>query len=315
MAVDAMIGHGLQLPDLPGRVKEKLRGGLASTATISNPVDLVGSATVKEYRLALEALAAEEVFDALVVICVPTVVHDPTDIYLAAAQAVHGTGKALLGVFMSPDNVRRRAEERKAGLPLFPVYRYPESAAFALHMFDRYRERRDAPAGRVVSFDVDRARAEQIIRQAQGEGRQVLTFLEARELCAAYGIPVARSVLAATADQAVRAAEELGGPVALKLEAQGLAHKSDIGGVAVGIHGEAEVRKAFDSMLSTARKARPDLRIDGIVVQEMVRGGRETIIGTSHDAAFGPLLMFGLGGIYVEVLKDVAFRIVPVTDV
>ncbi len=152
-----------------------------------------------------------------------------------------------------------------------------------------------------------------IIEQARSEGRSVLSEVEAKQLLASAGIPVVEAKLATTADEAVAIANEIGYPVALKIVSEQITHKSDIGGVELNIADEGSVRVAFDGITSAGKKANATAKIDGVSVQRMAEPGVEVITGMTMDAQFGPVLMFGLGGVFVEVLKDVAFRVVPIT--
>ena len=151
----------------------------------------------------------------------------------------------------------------------------------------------------------------EVIDSARSQGRTVLTEIESKQILAEAGIPVASAQLAKTADEAAQLAEKAGFPSVLKIVSPQITHKSDIGGVKMGLASTDEVRKAFDEIVAAARKAEPKARIDGVAVQKMAPAGTEVIVGMSKDPQFGPVLMFGLGGIFVEVLKDVAFRIVP----
>jgi acyl-CoA synthetase (NDP forming) len=152
-----------------------------------------------------------------------------------------------------------------------------------------------------------------IVDKAKADGRKILTEVESKDILEEAGIPTARARLATTADEAVAAARETGFPVALKIVSPDITHKSDIGGVKLNLTTPDEVKAAFDEIIAAAKKAQPDARIDGVSVQKMARPGIEVIMGMSQDAQFGPVLMFGLGGIFVEVLKDVTFRLVPIT--
>jgi len=151
----------------------------------------------------------------------------------------------------------------------------------------------------------------EVIDAARSQGRAILTEIESKQILAEAGIPVATAELAKTADEAAQTAAKTGFPVVLKIVSPDITHKSDIGGVKVGLASTDEVRAAFDEIVAAARKAQPDARIHGVAVQKMAPPGTEVIIGMSKDPQFGPVIMFGLGGIFVEVLKDVAFRIVP----
>jgi acetyltransferase len=181
----------------------------------------------------------------------------------------------------------------------------------------RYRRWLERPAGTVRDFpDVDAQRVGDILATAIASGRSRLSEMDALSLLAAYGVPVVPSRPATTAEEAIRAAQAVGFPVVLKVMAPELSHKSDIGGVIVGLQSQREVRGAYHEIMDRlAEGGVGGDRVEGVLVQEMVTGGRETIIGTAFDPSFGPLIMFGLGGIYVEALGDVAFRVHPVTDI
>ena len=152
-----------------------------------------------------------------------------------------------------------------------------------------------------------------IIDRAKTDGRKILTEVESKDILEEAGIPTARARLATTADEAVAAAREVGFPVALKVASPDITHKSDVGGVKLNLTTPDEVKAAFDEIIAAVKRAQPDAKVDGVSVQKMARPGIEVIMGMSQDAQFGPVLMFGLGGILVEVLKDVSFRLVPIT--
>ncbi|KPK47338.1 MAG: acetyl-CoA synthetase [Dehalococcoidia bacterium SM23_28_2] len=151
----------------------------------------------------------------------------------------------------------------------------------------------------------------EIIDKAKSEGRTILTEVESKQILAEEGIPVAHAQLAATREEAMAAARQIGLPVAIKIVSPDITHKSDVGGVKLGLNSEEEVAAAFDEIVETARRAQPKAAVLGVSVQKMARPGVEVIMGMTTDPQFGPVLMFGLGGVFVEVLKDVAFRIVP----
>jgi acetyltransferase len=193
-----------------------------------------------------------------------------------------------------------------------PVYRFPEEAASALAAMIRYRTLRDAPEGKSVRFRVDRARGRRIVAAARRAKRSLLTPAETRDLLAAYGFPLVPQRTARSAAEAIAAAMEIGYPVVLKVESERISHKTDVGGVRVDLRNADEVGAAYQDLDRRLRRRDPKMRVQ---VQHMVRGGREVILGMSRDGQFGPVLLFGLGGIFAEVLKDVALRIHPLTDV
>ena len=219
----------------------------------------------------------------------------------------------VLAVLMGREGLPQgRAELHEAGIP---AYIFPESASRALAAMYRYRQWLERPEGTFRTFEVDRAGVEAVIARARAEGVEQLSGPDALAVFRAYGIPTLESRLATTADEAAAAAESIGLPVVLKIESPEVVHKTDVGGVVVDVRTAGEVRTAFATMVARVRDAVPDAAIRGVLVQSYVKGGRETIIGAATDPKFGPLLMFGLGGIHVEALKDVVFRVAPVTDV
>ncbi|HOG46369.1 MAG TPA: acetate--CoA ligase family protein, partial [Anaerolineae bacterium] len=195
-----------------------------------------------------------------------------------------------------------------------PNYPFPERAAGALKAMYDYRAWLDRPLPEIKPFEVDRERVRETLAKVREDGRNTLGDAEARNIAEAYGLRVPRSRLAATPDEAVQFAEEIGYPVVMKIASPDILHKSDIGGIRVGVTGAANVRDSFDLLVYRATRYMPDAQIWGVQIQEMVTGAKEIIIGMNRDPQFGPMIMFGLGGIYVEVLKDVTFRIAPVTE-
>jgi acetyltransferase len=175
-----------------------------------------------------------------------------------------------------------------------------------------YHKWLETPPLQVETLDVDRAKVRAILGELRQEGRATAGDAEAREILLAYGIPLPKTILARSADEAAAAAEEIGYPVVLKIASPDILHKTDIGGVKVNLASASEVRDAFDLIVYRATRHMPDANIWGCQVQQMIKGGRETIIGVNRDPQFGPLLMFGLGGVYVEAFKDVTFRVAPI---
>jgi acetyltransferase len=192
-----------------------------------------------------------------------------------------------------------------------PVYRFPENAAAAMAGLARYRVLRDRPVGKTVTFAVDRGRARKALASARKAGRTMLSAREVSEVLLAYGFPLAPSVPCGSAAEAIEAAHTLGYPVVLKAVSDAIVHKSDVGGVKLDVRNADEIARAFDEVFTRLKSKDAKLKI---AVQRMIAGGRETILGMTRDPQFGPVLMFGLGGIFVEVMKDVSMRIHPLTD-
>jgi acetyltransferase len=205
------------------------------------------------------------------------------------------------------------AGNRILGEGRIPYYGFPEEAADALARMVEHREWRERTREQVQRFAVDHERAATALLTAQKAGRLALNEVEARQIVAAYGLPLPKSQLALNSEQAVHWATEIGYPVVMKIISPDILHKSDIGGVRVGLKNENEVRLAYEEIINRAYRYLPEADVWGVAIQEMVKVGREVILGITKDPTFGHLLMFGLGGIYVEVLKDVVFRVAPLT--
>jgi acetate---CoA ligase (ADP-forming) len=193
-----------------------------------------------------------------------------------------------------------------------PNYPFPERAVSALRAMDRQRRWAARELGDYATFEVDRQRVRDLFQRVRDQGRVELGELEAREVMEAYGMRLPQSRLAQSPEEAAQIASEIGFPVVMKISSPDILHKSDIGGVKVGVADAAQARDTYELIEYRARKYSPSATIWGVLLQEQVRKGREVLVGVSRDPQFGPLLAFGLGGIYVEVLKDVAFRIAPV---
>ncbi len=311
LAADALEAARLELAQLQPETSARIRPLLPPEASVHNPLDMIATARPDAYRNALEALLRDEGVAAVLAIFVPPLgirQEDVAEAIVAAASTC--VQKPVLAVLMGREGLPQgRAELQHAGIP---AYLFPESAARALSALNRYRAWLARPLAKPQQPAVDRARATEIVLQALGEGRQRLKPLEALELVSAYGIPVVQSGLAQTRDEAAALAREIGFPVVLKVTALEVVHKTDIGGVALDIRDEAAARGAFDRLTAAAHNANPQAAAAGVLVQQLASGGIETIAGLSRDAVFGPLIMFGLGGIFVEALHDVIFRLAPI---
>jgi len=314
MAADACAALGLNLPSLTASTLQVLSDHLPPEAALGNPVDMIASATPECYRLCMKALLADPNIDALMVVFVAPPTMDPTAALEAIAE-VSGErqGKAIVVCLMG--RIEQLSETRMLAEANLPAYVYPESAARALAALVQRSRWLSKPKGRVKEFVVDRETVREVVEGAAGRGGGYLFDDETHRLLAAYGIPVIGSVRCVDEEETVEAAVSMGLPVALKVSSPRIVHKSDAGGVFLNLRSELEVRGAYHQIMSAARAHVPDLDEVGVLVQEMVQGGQETIIGMSLDQNFGPLVMFGLGGVYVEVMKDVVFRLCPVTDV
>lgn len=308
LAADALEMAGLRMVELAHETIEKLRPLFPAQASLRNPLDMIASANPQAYRVALEALLVDPAVASVVAIFVPPLGVRQEDIAIAIGEvAARHQNKCVVAVLMGRDGLPQgRAELHRMGVP---SYIFPESAARALAALNRYREIQERPADIAPRFDVDFDRARAILRRSpRGEW---LPQSDALELVACYGVPTARALRAASRDEAARAAVSLGFPVVMKVDAPSLTHKTDVGGLQFGITDGIAAGAAYDDIMSRVAAAAPDAKIDGVVVQRMITAGRETVVGVTRDDSFGPIVMFGLGGVLVEVLRDVVFRIAP----
>ena len=315
LAADAMETQGLELVELSPATVETLRPLFPPEASIRNPLDMIASATPAGYKAALTAFLADPNIDAVVPIFVPPFGVRQEDVAEAVVSAaVTRPDKPLLAVLMGLKGLPQgRAELHEAGIP---AYIFPESAARALNALNRQREWEERIAASATPREVDRRGAAAIIDGARREGRAQLSQGESIALLRCYGIPVADVRFVATGDATGLddAAAAIGYPIVLKLASADITHKTDVGGVHVGIADADELRDAYAQMMTRVQLAAPTAHIDGVVLQRYLTGGRETIAGITHDPRFGPLLMFGLGGVFVEALQDVIFRVAPIDD-
>ena len=312
LVADALEAQGIELPELSPATVERLRPLFPAEASLRNPLDMIATATAAGYRAALGALLDDPAVDSAVAIFVPPLGLSQLEVTDAIASvAVEHPDRPIFAVLMGHEGLPQgRAELHPVGVPAFV---FPESAARALAARCRYREWLERPVGERATLTRDLDAARRLIRHVRSEGRRRLSETDALELLATYRIPVARAPLARTVDEAVETAERIGFPVVLKIVAPAVVHKTEVGGVHVDLRTPDQVRAAYQAILRSARAAIPNVQIEGVLVQNLVREGREVIVGMSRDPAFGALLMFGLGGILVEVLRDVVFRIAPLS--
>ena len=312
MAADACEGLNLEITDFSEETMAKLRDYLPPEASVHNPVDLIASGDEDAFQYALDQVLQDEQVDAAIVIFVPPIFTDP----LKVAQKISGVAirfaKPVLGCFMGTRGVSGGVEELKKNR--IPAYSFPESAAEALSAMVVYGQWKQRERGKIVELAVDKEKVEGIFESCRQQKRAHLLDNEVIDVIEAYGIPFARSVLGKSLPEVAEAASGMGFPVVLKVMSGDVLHKSDVGGVVVDLRSEKELKEAYNEI--NANLAEKNIPADRLLfaVQEMVSGGRELILGLNSVPDFGHLVMFGLGGIYVEALKDVVFRIAPLTD-
>ena len=313
VAADAMEAAGLTLVELSEPTVAALRPMLPAEASIRNPLDMVASATPPSYAKALTALLADPNVDAVVPIFVPPYGIKQEDVADAIATAAKTElTKPILAVLMGREGLPAgRADLLDVGVP---TYVFPESVARALRALNRHVEWAATPPSDLTPLPVDGAKAATIIESAMREKREHLTQMEALDLLEAYGIGTARLRMVTAPAQLAEAAAAVGYPLVMKIVSPDIVHKTDVGGVTVGLRTEADVRAAYDAMMTSVATRAPGATISGVLLQQMRSGGREFIAGIVREPGFGPLIMFGLGGVLVEALRDVVFRMVPIGD-
>ncbi len=312
MATDALEKSGLRLASLAQSTMKELSESLPAAASVINPVDVLGDALADRYETALNLLAKDNNVGAIMVILTPQIMTQVEETARIVSRITQKTNKPILACFMGEANTAKGVEILSRNQ--VPNYLYPERAVKALKAMvsqKKWQEKTSLPISR---FDVDSARVRRAIEQARESGRLEFGEAEARDILAAYGIPMPKSRICKNVDEAISFAEEIGYPVVMKISSPDILHKTDIGGVKLGINGPDDVKDSFDLLVFRALRYMPDAEITGCMVQKQVKGGTEVIVGMNRDPQFGPLIMFGLGGIYVEVMKDVSFRIAPFSE-
>ncbi len=326
MASDACESHGLEIPSLADETVRALREFLPAEASTKNPVDMIASATPESFERAVRLVANDPNVDSLIVLYVPPIVTNPGDVARAIVRGNEAAKKDLkekglhakpivscfLGTHGMPDELRSLQEDD------IPSYTFPEASAIAIARAVKYGQWLGTPDGTVPQFtDVDRAATRDLIDRALSRGGAAGAWLTPDEvawLLAAWKIATPAVAFARTAVEAASAAERLGFPVAVKLASETITHKSDVGGVRLDLRSAKEVSDAFAKIEKKLEAIRRRDEMTGVTVQPMIREGLETIVGMTRDPSFGPLLLFGLGGVQVELLKDVVFRVHPLTD-
>ncbi|MFN2218923.1 MAG: acetate--CoA ligase family protein [Anaerolineae bacterium] len=310
LAADALERSGLTLAHFRLETIKALKEHLPDTATANNPVDVLGDASPGRYRFALETVTADPNVDGLLTMLVPLAVLDVEAMAKAVVSLSRTTQKPVLACFMGETLMADGIDIlRSHGVPNYP---FPEPAASVFRAMADYRHIRGRPLPEFVEFEVDRAATRAVIDKAWREGRVSIGDAEARTILESYGLHIPRSEIADTPERAVEIAGQIGYPVVLKIASPDILHKTDVGGVKVGLQNPEDVRDAFELMVYRAQRYLPEAQLWGCLVQEMVPpGGLEVLVGMTRDPQFGPLVTFGLGGIYVEVLRDVTSRIAP----
>ena len=317
MTADAATDRGLVMATLSEATRAALDALLPSSGSRTNPVDVLGDATPERFSGAIRACLDDPEVDAVIAILVPLAATDP-NVVAAQVAAIGGdarTHKALLTCWMGEATMKAsRALFRERGIP---SYRTPEEAVVALAAAAQYRANQQllvqVPAPLASRSEPDSEGAKLVIRAALAEGRSLLDVVESKAVLGAFGIPLLQSIPAHDAAEALAIAEEIGFPVAMKIHSRDIAHKSDVGGVRLGIEHGREVAPVFREIVDSARRSRPEARILGVLIEKLWRAphARELMLGVVNDAVFGPVISLGLGGTLVEILRDRAIGLPP----
>ena len=318
LAADACEGWGLSVPTLSTETQDRLRQFLPREAALANPVDMIASAPPEAYRDALSVMLEDPDIDSIILIYIPPLVTRPEDVAAAIRETMSGYegDKPVLACFMMSRGatVDLRVDSRR----YVPSFTFPEDAVQALARAYQHSQFRSLPEGRVPRFaDIDADKARRSLFSSTTVTDQGIWLLPevAMGLLKEYGIPVAETRAAHSAEEAATQARHLGFPVAMKIRSSTIVHKTDVGGIALGLGTEEEVRQAFQVMRERLEAASRADEMQGVVLQPMLQGGQEMIAGMSQDPVFGPLVMVGVGGVQVELTRDVAFSLHPLRDV
>jgi len=311
MATDSVIRNGLSFSQFAESTKEKMRQFVPSSANINNPVDVIGDSDDKRYSQALKAILEDENVDGVIAIWTPTLMAETKIVAEEISKLAPNYNKPIMGCLLSLENTKEVIQTLwKAKIPYYP---FPEIAAKALANMCYFSDWIKRPRTEIKIYnDVDKNQVRQIIETARKRTSNAILEPEGYKVLSAYKIPVLPNALVKNEPEMILKAKEIGYPCVLKIVSADILHKTDVGGVATDISNDEELRLKFQDMRSSIQKLKPDAKIEGFLIQKMADEGIETIMGIKKDPQFGSLIMFGMGGIYVEVLRDVSFRITPI---
>jgi 4-hydroxybutyryl-CoA synthetase (ADP-forming) len=311
ISTDACSKYGLKMADISSS-REAIANVIPPHGSARNPIDIVGDADFNRFEKVLVEVISNPSVGSIVTMCTPSATLDYDDLARIIVKTSKGSGKTMLAALMGlAEGTKNKEILSEGGIPHFM---YAESAIQTLEGMYRFRDWLKRPAGRPKVFNADKKKVRTLFDNMRNSGRKNLVEEEGYEVLAAYGFTTPKTVLADSAELCVDAANSIGYPVVMKIASQDIIHKSDAGGVKVGLASDEQVRTAFNTILQNAKTYKQDANIKGVLVQEMVRTGKEIILGAKQDPIFGPLVMFGLGGIYVEVLRDAVFRLAPIDE-
>ena len=311
LTADACSKAGLSLSSFEESTILRLRERLPPAANFYNPVDVLGDASAEMYGYALETLLSDKNVDGIILLTSPQAMTAVDEIAMIVADKAVSSEKPILCSFVGGTMIAEG--ERILNSRQIPNYSFPERAVASMRTLCAYSEIRKQIYDPPQSIESDKEAAAQILENAAKRNQRTLG-LESFDILKAYDIPVVATEITKSLPQTIEACEEMGYPVVMKIVSPDISHKSDVGGIRLNLNNADEVERAYHIMMSDVRRYMPDAHIEGVQIQKMVTGGKEVIIGMNRDVQFGPLLMFGLGGTYVEFLKDVSFSVAPINN-
>lgn len=312
MTTDVVVKVGLEMAQLTDETKKELTEGLPETASVKNPVDVLGDASPERFAFALETVLKDPNVDGVIYLVTPQSVTDPTGTANVAIKHATQSDKPIICSFFGGTrcgDAEKILQDKKV-----PTYVYPKRAVKCMKTLYDYTLIKKQEYIEPSVFDADKTIVKNIIEDAKKKGIHTLG-LESFDVLKAYGIPTVGTAITKTEEETIQAAEEIGYPLVMKIVSPQISHKSDVGGIKLNLNNKEEVREVYQDMMENIPLKEPEAQLEGVQLQKMLSGGTEVIIGMVQDPTFGPMLMFGLGGIYVEILKDVQFSIAPVTEV
>ncbi|HDQ00734.1 MAG TPA: CoA-binding protein [bacterium] len=314
MATDAAIRQGLEIAELSEATKEKLKRDLPPTASINNPVDIIGDATHERYEASIRHILLDENVDGALVILTPQAMTDIVETAAIVPKASELIDKPVLCSFMGIVDVSEGIKLlEKNG---YPNYAFPEEAVRSMASMVRFSDHMKFADRNYVKFDVDKDKVAGIIKEKLKDHQSsYLSQREANVILGLYGFPVLKNQLITDSSQIAKAAEQIGYPVVMKIMSPDIVHKYDVGGVILNIENYKDAKEAYETIIKKVKAYKADAKIDGVLLEKMAKKGVEVILGAFKDPKFGPICMFGLGGTYVEVMKDVTFRLAPMWDI
>ena len=311
ITTDACEKYGIKMADITS-IRPKIDAVIPPWGSSRNPVDIVGDADFNRFDNVLNEVLSHKNVGSVITMCTPSGTLDYDKLAEVVVKHSKKYKKTMLASLMGLDEgVENRRILSEGGVP---YYTYAEGAIRTLAAMLRFADWIKSPLGKITKLNVNKAKAKKVFDKVKKEKRPNLLEEEGQEILRAYGFPLPQSSLAKNENEAVKIAKKIGHPVVMKIASPQIIHKSDAGGVKVNLTNDNEVKVAFKEIVKNAKKYNKKAEIKGVLIVEMVKGGKEMIIGSKLEPGFGPVIMLGMGGIYVEVLKDVTFRLAPVTD-